>query len=74
MTPLRLIITPPPAVVADFDLVQGAIDIAGFLVIPGLTGAIISWDHELDEWPNPQLLDAITAGTPRLLMTNVEGI
>ena len=28
---------------------------AVFLFISGLTGAVISWDHELDEWLNPQL-------------------
>jgi len=28
---------------------------AVFLFISGLTGAIISWDHELDEWLNPQM-------------------
>ncbi|HTF97033.1 MAG TPA: PepSY-associated TM helix domain-containing protein [Cellvibrio sp.] len=38
--------------------------IAGFLVITGLTGAIISWDHELDDWLNPHLLEAKTQGTP----------
>lgn len=38
--------------------------IAGFLVITGLTGAIISWDHELDDWLNPHLLEAPTTGTP----------
>ena len=27
--------------------------IAVFLIIAGLTGALISWDHELDEWLNP---------------------
>lgn len=26
-----------------------------FLLVAGFTGAIISWDHELDEWLNPQL-------------------
>lgn len=31
---------------------------AVFLCIAGLTGAVISWDHELDEWLNPQLFDA----------------
>lgn len=35
---------------------------AGFLVIAGLTGAIISWDHELDEWLNPHLFEADTQG------------
>lgn len=32
--------------------------IAVFLFISGLTGAIISWDHELDEWLNPQMFQA----------------
>ncbi|CAB3715881.1 hypothetical protein LMG3458_03537 [Achromobacter deleyi] len=32
--------------------------LALFLFVSGLTGAIISWDHELDEWLNPQLFDA----------------
>lgn len=26
-----------------------------FLIISGLTGAVISWDHEIDEWLNPDL-------------------
>jgi uncharacterized iron-regulated membrane protein len=39
--------------------------IALFLVITGLTGAIISWDHELDEWLNPHLLKTASQGTPR---------
>lgn len=29
-----------------------------FLFVSGLTGAVISWDHELDEWLNPVLFDA----------------
>lgn len=47
---------------------------AGFLVLTGLTGAIISWDHELDEWLNPHLHEARTTG--RLLdpMDLVAGI
>jgi uncharacterized iron-regulated membrane protein len=28
--------------------------LAAFLFVSGLTGAVISWDHELDEWLNPQ--------------------
>lgn len=36
---------------------------AVFLFVAGLTGAVISWDHELDEWLNPQLFDA-PAPTP----------
>lgn len=31
---------------------------AVFLIISGLTGAIISWDHELDAWLNPQMYQA----------------
>ena len=38
--------------------------IAVFLFIAGLTGAIISWDHEVDEWLNPHLFEAPTSGTP----------
>ncbi|MGC4089258.1 MAG: PepSY-associated TM helix domain-containing protein [Polyangiaceae bacterium] len=30
--------------------------LAAFLVVTGLTGAVISWDHELDEWLNPHLI------------------
>jgi len=35
-----------------------------FLFIAGATGAVISWDHELDEWLNPHLYQARTAGPP----------
>ena len=38
--------------------------IAVFLFIAGLTGALISWDHELDELLNPHLFDAKSAGAP----------
>ncbi len=38
--------------------------IAVFLFIAGLTGALISWDHELDAWLNPHLYDAKAAGAP----------
>lgn len=31
---------------------------AVFLFTAGLTGAVISWDHELDEWLNPALFHA----------------
>jgi uncharacterized iron-regulated membrane protein len=37
---------------------------AVFLFVAGLTGALISWDHELDEWLNPHLFDARSSGTP----------
>jgi uncharacterized iron-regulated membrane protein len=37
---------------------------AGFLFVSGITGAVISWDHELDDLLNPQLMQAHTPGTP----------
>lgn len=36
-----------------------------FLFLAGLTGAVISWDHEVDAWLNPQLYDAGSHGPPR---------
>ncbi|ROH88618.1 PepSY domain-containing protein [Pseudomethylobacillus aquaticus] len=36
---------------------------AVFLFVAGLTGAIISWDHELDEWLNPDLFHARSAAS-----------
>ena len=38
---------------------------AAFLFVSGITGAVISWDHELDEWLNPHLTDARLAGPAR---------
>jgi uncharacterized iron-regulated membrane protein len=38
---------------------------AGFLFVSGLTGAVISWDHELDDLLNPHLMQARSAGTPQ---------
>lgn len=35
--------------------------VAVFLFVSGLTGALISWDHELDAWLNPQLFHARSA-------------
>ena len=35
---------------------------AGFLFVAGVTGAVISWDHELDEWLNPQFNHAPGVG------------
>lgn len=49
--------------------------IAVFLFIAGATGAVISWDHELDEWLNPHLFDAKATGTslsPYELVRRVE--
>jgi uncharacterized iron-regulated membrane protein len=50
--------------------------VAVFLFISGVTGAIISWDHELDEWLNPQLFDAKSgaAGTPQSALALAERI
>lgn len=36
--------------------------IALFLIVSGLTGAVISWDHELDAWLNPQFFDNQSQG------------
>jgi uncharacterized iron-regulated membrane protein len=38
---------------------------AGFLFLSGVTGAIISWDHELDDVLNPHLMEAHTPGVPQ---------
>jgi uncharacterized iron-regulated membrane protein len=35
---------------------------APFLIITGLTGAVISWDHELDDWLNPHLRNVHSQG------------
>ncbi len=35
---------------------------AGFLFVSGVTGAIVSWDHELDDLLNPHLLAARASG------------
>lgn len=55
-----------------------------FLLVAGLTGAIIAWDHELDGWLNPELFNVaegsatvpaseianrLEAADPRLLVT-----
>ena len=42
---------------------------AVFLFISGLTGAVISWDHELDEWLNPGLFDAMPASRDDAIRT-----
>jgi uncharacterized iron-regulated membrane protein len=36
---------------------------AGFLFMSGITGAIISWDHELDDLLNPHLHEVSSRGT-----------
>lgn len=35
---------------------------AVFLFIAGVTGSIISWDHEIDEWLNPDFFESHTEG------------
>jgi uncharacterized iron-regulated membrane protein len=35
---------------------------AGFLFFSGITGAIISWDHEIDDVLNPHLFDVTSNG------------
>jgi uncharacterized iron-regulated membrane protein len=36
--------------------------IAAFLFVSGITGAVISWDHELDDLLNPTLMEAKASG------------
>ena len=38
---------------------------AAFLFVSGVTGAVISWDHELDDLLNPHLMEAHSNGTPQ---------
>lgn len=38
--------------------------LAGFLFVAGVTGAIISFDHEIDRWLNPGVLTVEAGGTP----------
>jgi len=37
---------------------------AAFLAVAGLTGSVIAFNHELDEWLNPALFEARAAGEP----------
>lgn len=36
--------------------------IALFLLVAGLTGAVISWDHEIDEWLNADIMHTTSRG------------
>ena len=36
--------------------------IALFLVVAGLTGAVISWEHQIDEWLNKDLYTVSSEG------------
>jgi uncharacterized iron-regulated membrane protein len=51
---------------------------AVFLFVAGFTGAIISWDHELDEWLNPALFQARSGSAhpvgPSEALALVEGV
>lgn len=47
---------------------------AGFLFLSGITGVVISWDHELDDWLNPHLAEAHTQGTAQSPLTLAEQI
>lgn len=38
---------------------------AGFLVVAGLTGSVITFNHELDEWLNPELFRVASGGAAR---------
>ena len=42
----------------------GGLLIAGFLFVAGVTGSIIAFHHELDEWLNPAFFTASGAGAP----------
>lgn len=46
--------------------------VAVFLFVAGLTGAVISWDHELDEWLNPQLYHARSGAASGTVHTSLE--
>ncbi len=37
--------------------------IAGFLIVSGITGSLIAFEHELDVWLNPRLYTVGTSGT-----------
>lgn len=41
------------------------LSIALFLIVSGLTGAVVSWDHELDEWLNSDLHEVRSRGPYR---------
>ena len=45
--------------------------IALFLLVSGLTGALISWDHELDAWLNPRLFVA-QSGPQQQVLSGLE--
>ncbi|MBX9912657.1 MAG: PepSY domain-containing protein [Pseudomonadaceae bacterium] len=46
--------------------------IAVFLLISGSTGALIAWDHELDEWLNPEIFQtsSLSSGQDALVLAD----
>ena len=44
-----------------------------FLLLAGLTGAVIAWDHELDGWLNPDFFQA-RPGTPQAPLALADGL
>ena len=51
------------------------LSVALFLIVAGLTGAVTSWDHELDEWLNQDLYLTDSRGAfkdPMVLAAAVE--
>jgi uncharacterized iron-regulated membrane protein len=47
---------------------------AGFLFVSGVTGAVISWDHELDDLLNPHLMHAEAKGAPQPALALAEQV
>lgn len=50
------------------------LSLAGFLVVAGLTGSVIVFNHELDEWLNPELYRAATGGSPHSPLDIAEAV
>jgi uncharacterized iron-regulated membrane protein len=48
--------------------------IAAFLLVAALTGTVISWDHELDEWLNPHLFETGSVGGKTLAPVDLAAI
>lgn len=46
--------------------------IAAFLLVSGATGAIIAWDHELDEWLNPAFYRTDWRGAAPSMLERIE--
>lgn len=59
----RRFVPPSPRPVLTFIHRWVGLFIAGFLFVSGVTGAVISWDHELDDVLNPHLMFAQSAAS-----------